>query len=64
MNPFAIGLVWGSMDKDTKRKAAPSGGRRAIYVTIRGEKIKTTARGKRIFRAVTQALKGVDVPPR
>ncbi len=63
MNPFTIGLVGGSMHKKAKPAAAARRGARARYVTIRGKRIKTTARGARMLRAVTRALKGVDVPP-
>ncbi len=53
------------MDKAPKKTAKPQRPRaRAVYVTIRGKRIKTTARGKRILRAVTVALKGLEVPPR
>lgn len=55
--------VGGSMSKAPKQKASARRGGRVHYVTIRGKKIKTTARGARMFRAVTRALKGVDVPP-
>ncbi len=52
------------MHKKAKLASESRSGARARYVTIRGKRIKTTPRGERIFRAVTRALKGVEVPPR
>ncbi len=52
------------MHKKAKPEATARSGARVRYVTIRGKRIKTTPRGERIFRAVTRALKGVEVPPR
>ena len=64
MNPFDIDLAGGSMaeERKAKRKERRSA-RRAVYVTIRGKRIKTTVRGARIHRLVTRALKGIEVPP-
>lgn len=61
--PFTFEPARGSVTEQvkSKRKARRRGAR---YVTIRGKRIKTTARGERIFRAMTRALKGVEVPPR
>lgn len=64
MNPFDIDPVGGSMSKAPTQKTSARRGARVHYVTIRGKKIKTTARGARIFRLATKALKGVEVPPR
>lgn len=52
------------MDKAPKQKPSARRSGSAHYVTIRGKRIKTTARGARIFRLAKKALKGIEVPPR
>lgn len=64
MNPFDINRIGGSMDKAPKKKPSARRSGPAHYVTIRGKRIKTTARGARIFRLAKKALKGIEVPPR
>ncbi len=52
------------MHKQAKPKSkARRAARRAQYLTVRGKRVKVTARGARMLRAVTRALKGVDIPP-
>ena len=63
MNLFAIDLAGGTMSKAPKKKAAPRRRTRTRYVTLGGERVRRSARGDRLLRAV-RVLKGLEVPPR